>query len=193
LRIAILDCCCPNPPELAEYGPVGDVLADWLRPHLADAVMRRVDVWGGERLPAAGEYDGVVVSGSEAGVYDDTAWMAPLRRFLLEARAAGKPVLGICFGHQLMADTYGGKAERAPGGYAAGAARFDWQGEKFDAFVLHGDQVTEVPPGAVVTCAAPHCPVGGLAYDFPAMSFQFHPEYDRDYVDRVTGCCKAAC
>lgn len=186
LRLVILDCCCPNPPELAAWPAVGDILAQWLAPEMPGAAFRRIDVWGGETLPSTGDADAFVVSGSEMGVYDDTPWMQPLRSFLLELREARRPVLGVCFGHQIMADTYGGKAELASAGYAAGIARFDWNGRPFDAYVLHGDQVTATPPGAVVTCSAPHCPVGGLAYDFPALSVQFHPEYERDYVDRVT-------
>lgn len=185
MRVAILDCCCPNPPELAGFGAVGDILADWLRPHAGDADFVRVDVWGGEPPPAPGDCDAFIVSGSEAGVYDDTPWMEGLRAALLALREAGKPMLGVCFGHQIMADTFGGRAQKAESGYAAGVARFEWGGDEFDAFVLHGDQVTAIPPGALVTCAAPHCPVAGLAYDFPALSVQFHPEYARDYVDRV--------
>ncbi|MEZ5800488.1 MAG: type 1 glutamine amidotransferase [Nitratireductor sp.] len=171
----------------------GDLIIDWLQPHMEGADIVRIDAWGGEALPAADGYDAFIVSGSELGVYDETNWMPPVRQLLLDIRDARRPVFGICFGHQLMADTYGGKAEKINATYAAGSRRFQQAGnlpdgsggEQFDAYVLHGDQVTSVPPGAKVTCAAGHCSVGALAYDFPAMSVQFHPEYERAYVEAV--------
>ena len=126
-------------------------------------------------MPALDSFDGVVLSGSEKGVYDDAPWMAPLRAFLDDVRAARKPVYGICFGHQIMADTWGGKAEKVAD-IAVGACAFTMEGEAADAHVWHKDQVTAVPPGARVTGWAAHCPVGALAYDFPAISVQFHPE-----------------
>lgn len=92
-------------------------------------------------------------------------------------RDHAKPVFGICFGHQIMADVYGGKAEKAEIGNVVGARGFDYGGSSVDAFVWHQDQVTQVPPSARVTGSADHCPVGALDYDFPARSVQFHPEY----------------
>ncbi|MEZ5870272.1 MAG: type 1 glutamine amidotransferase [Nitratireductor sp.] len=192
MRVAVLDCCCPNPEELSQFASVGDLIIEWLQPHMEQAELVRIDAWGGETLPASNDFDGFIVSGSELGVYDETNWMGPVRQLLLDIREAGKPVFGICFGHQLMADTYGGKAEKINATYAAGTRRFlrktgqqEMAGGEFDAYVLHGDQVTRIPPGARVTCAAGHCPVGALAYDFPAMSVQFHPEYERSYVEAV--------
>ena len=54
-------------------------------------------------------------------------------------------------------------------------------GQTIPAHVAHQDQVTRLPPGASVTASAPYCPAAALAYDFPAMSVQFHPEYSRDF------------
>jgi GMP synthase-like glutamine amidotransferase len=138
---------------------------------------------GAMPLPQAGDFDGLIVSGSEFGVYDNTDWMAPLRRLLLDTRAAGKPLFGICFGHQIMADTFGGRAEKAPVGRVVGARTFQrdpiQSGPKnFTAHVWHQDQVTGVPPGARVIAHAEYCPVAALDYDFAARSVQYHPEYD---------------
>lgn len=140
--------------------------------------MQTVDVaQGGAALPDLTRFDGIVVSGSEYGVYDETPWMQPLRQLLLDCKAAQKPVFGICFGHQIMADTYGGKAGKAKVGNVVGARQFTMKGEQIDAHVWHQDQVTIVPPFATVTAAAPYCPIAALEYDFPAASVQFHPEY----------------
>lgn len=177
MRIAILDLTTHPEPLLSGLPTAGRMIEAWLSPAMPEADLRIVDVANeGAPLPALDDFDGVVLSGSEVGVYDETPWMAPLRAFLHAVRAAGKPVYGICFGHQIMADTWGGKAEKAATGIAVGACSFEVEGETVDAHVWHKDQVTAVPPGARVTGSAGHCPVGALAYDFPARSVQFHPE-----------------
>ena len=102
-----------------------------------------------------------------------------------QTKAAGKPIYGICFGHQIMADTFGGKAEKAEVGNVVGAREFEFADQSVDAHVWHKDQVTVVPPGATVTATAGHCPVGALAYDFPAASIQFHPEYTDPHLREI--------
>ena len=103
--------------------------------------------------------------------------MAPLRNLLLKTKQARKPIYGICFGHQIMADTFGGKAEMSQIGNVVGARQFDFQGKLNDVYVWHRDQVTSAPPDAHVTATAGYCAVGALSYNFPAASVQFHPEY----------------
>lgn len=177
MRIALLELTLHPLPLLEGLPRTAQQIRAWLEPHLPEARFSTVDVVDGEALPQLGDFDGVVVGGSEFGVYDDTEWMRPLRDFLKLCRDHAKPVFGICFGHQIMADVYGGKAEKAEIGNVVGARGFDYGGACVDAFVWHQDQVTHVPPSAQVTGSADHCPVGALDYDFPARSVQFHPEY----------------
>ena len=80
-----------------------------------------------------------------------------------------------------MADVFGGKAEKVSDP-EVGVRRFQIDGQMVTGHVWHQDQVTKVPPGAQVIGSADYCPVAALAYDFPAMSVQFHPEYAPDYV-----------
>ena len=157
---------------------MGEQIISWLSPALAEGAFRWYDIeQNGEDLPGLKAFDGVVLSGSEHGVYDATPWNQPVRTFLLNCRAAGKPIFGICFGHQMMADTFGGHAEKAKVGVTVGARTFQFGEISKDAHVWHQDQVTIVPPGARITASASYCPVGALEYDFPATSVQFHPEY----------------
>lgn len=177
MRIAILDLTAQHGEQFDGIPRVGREIADWLAPFLPEAVLAIHDIAHGAALPDVGTFDGLLVSGSEFGVYDDTPWMAPLRRLLEATREAGKPVFGICFGHQIMADVYGGKAEKSAQGNHVGLRHYDMDGARVDANVWHKDQVTRVPPGARVIGSASYCPVSALAYGFPALSVQFHPEY----------------
>jgi GMP synthase-like glutamine amidotransferase len=182
VRIAVLELTGHPLPLLEGLPRTSQQIRDWLAPHLPEAEFTSVDVVDDAPLPAFSDFDGVVVGGSEFGVYDDTKWMQPLRDFLQGCRAQAKPVFGICFGHQIMADVYGGKAEKAEVGNIVGARGFDYDGTRVDGYVWHQDQVTSVPPSARVTGAADHCPIGALDYAFPARSVQFHPEYQAHHL-----------
>ena len=182
MKIAIYDCVAGD--ALTEkYGPVADTVKRWIAPHMPDAEFVGVHIAVGQPMPQPGEVDGIIISGSEKGVYDDTPWMQPLRDNLNAMRDHGTPIFGICFGHQIMADTFGGKAEKVDQGFITGARQFDMNGQPTSAYIAHQDQVTQTPPNATVTASAPYCPAAALSYDFPAMSVQFHPEYDAGFTN----------
>ena len=185
MRISVLDLTCQPSPLLDSVPRVGETIVEWLAPALPNATFATADVAYGADLPEPDTFDGVVVSGSEFGVYDDTPWMVPLRRFLLAARDAQKPVFGICFGHQIMAETFGGRAEKAACGTVVGRRIYEIEGAMLATHAWHQDQVTQVPPGATVTGTADYCPIGVLEYDFPGLSVQFHPEYSRPRLEQL--------
>ena len=191
MRLAVLDLTEHPRPLLDGLPRASESIEAWLAPALPEAMFDRHLVADGAELPRLGDCDGLIVSGSEKGVYDPAPWMAPLRALLEAARAERTPVFGFCFGHQIMADTYGGRAEKSDTGMVIGARRFESDAGAVDAHVWHQDQVTRVPPGASVTAAADHCLIGALDYDFPAASVQYHPEYTRQrleaLLERVTG------
>ncbi len=178
MKIAILDVTGHPLPLLEGLPRVGEQIVDWLSPALPEATYRWYDIeQNAEPLPELEAFDGLLVSGSEHGVYDKTPWNRPMRELLIKCKDAGKPIFGICFGHQMLADTFGGRAEKAEIGVVVGARTFDFGRHCADTHVWHKDQVTIVPPTARITARAPYCPVGALEYDFPAASVQFHPEY----------------
>lgn len=191
MRIGVIDLTQHPQPLMAGMPRAGETIAAWLAPALPEADFVQHRVADGAPLPEAEGCDGLIVSGSEKGVYDQVPWMDPLRDLLLAARAAETPVFGICFGHQIMAETYGGTAEKSAAGMVIGARRFESGSGAVPAHVWHQDQVTRVPPGARVTAWADYCPIGALDYPHRAASVQYHPEYTRAGIDalldRVTG------
>ena len=127
-----------------------------------------------------------MVTGSPAGVYDDLPWIDPLKAFLVEAKSKAA-LVGVCFGHQVMAEAFGGKVEKSDKGWGVGLHRYKvldrraWMdgapGVSIPA--SHQDQVVEKPPNATVIAASEFTPFGALAYDDqPAISIQLHPEFD---------------
>ncbi len=185
MHIAVLNLCKPDT-GLEHFGTISSMIIKWLSPHLPEAELTEIHVATGAALPKFDEYDGYILSGSEKGVYDDADWMQPLRAMLLLLKEARIPVFGICFGHQLMADTYGGKAEKSDKGFVVGPREFEIDNTSYAARVMHQDQVTQAPPNTKITASASYCPVAALQYDFPARSVQFHPEYPHNFMVEAT-------
>ena len=148
-----------------------------------------------DELPESVEAcDAWFVTGSKHGVYDGLPWISRLREFLARARAAGRPVVGICFGHQLLAEALGGAAAKSDRGWGVGLQRYkvlkrpSWMADAPDEIAVHAmhqDQVTVVPEDATVLATSDYCPFAMLAYGDPempdAISIQPHPEFGVDY------------
>lgn len=140
-------------------------------------------------LPAhPAEHHAYLITGSPAGVYDPYPWIAPLQDFIRSAQDA--KMVGICFGHQIMAEALGGHVEKSDRGWGAGLHRYSvvgrgpWMnGEQSIAIpASHQDQVIVQPPNSAVVVSSDFTPYAGLAWtDRPAISFQFHPEFSPDF------------
>jgi GMP synthase-like glutamine amidotransferase len=133
--------------------------------------------------------DAYVVTGSSAGVYDPLPWIEPLKDFLRAAKGQAK-LVGVCFGHQVMAEAFGGRVEKSERGWGVGLHRYelyarrDWMEpvNRISVPASHQDQVVAAPPGASVLAGSAFCPNGMLAYDDqPAISIQLHPEFEPAY------------
>ena len=132
----------------------------------------------GEPLPKPGRCDGYVVMGSEYSVYDKFGWIGELMEFVQVAAATKVPLVGICFGHQLIAQALGGDVERK--GWIVGVEDYEIEGgsTSIRSIAYHQDQVVRVPNEATIVLANESCPVAGLRYlDFPGWSIQSHPEF----------------
>jgi GMP synthase (glutamine-hydrolysing) len=146
------------------------------------------DVETGVFPDAVDAADGWLITGSACGAYEDHAWIPPLEEFIRAARAQGVRTIGICFGHQVLAQAMGARVEKFSGGRSMGAVEYDLPdtGETLTLLAFHGDQVMTVPDGARVIASGSFCRIAGLAYDDEAgrpwaMSLQPHPEFDARY------------
>jgi GMP synthase (glutamine-hydrolysing) len=156
-----------------------------------DADLVEFDATDGH-LPDHTDFDGVVVTGSRSSVYWDEAWIPPLVEYVAEAADDGVPILGVCYGHQVLAEALGGRVAGMDGfeiGYngirhSGEDVLFDGIDESFTAFTTHGDAVVELPPTATLLAENEH---GVHAFrDGHCWGVQFHPEYDLDTARDVT-------
>jgi GMP synthase-like glutamine amidotransferase len=146
------------------------------------------DVQAGQWPTAPDAHDGYIVTGSSAGVYDPDDWIARLLAFLCEARGRAR-LVGVCFGHQAMAQAFGGQVVKSPKGWGIGlqdyevVAREGWMdgAPSFAVPASHQDQVVALPPGAEVLAASAFTPYAMLDYGGDAVSIQPHPEFEPAY------------
>lgn len=186
MTLAILETGRPPNGLDQRFGDYPDMIGRLLGP---DFEIERFDVAAG-RLPDAGGHEAYLITGSPAGVYDPLPWIAPLIDFVRSA--ADRKMVGICFGHQLMAEALGGRVMKSDKGWGSGLHRYairhrapwmDGAGTNEIAVpASHQDQVVTQPPGTDLVAESDFTPFAALAWtDRPAISFQFHPEFAPDY------------
>lgn len=129
------------------------------------------------------ECDGWLITGSRHGAYEDHPFIRPLEDFIRKAFAERVPVVGICFGHQIIAQALGGKVEKFRGGWAVGPQDYDFGTEKVNLNAWHQDQVVERPAAAEVVGSNAFCENAALLYGDRAFTVQAHPEYGNDFID----------
>ena len=197
LRIGLLQCGFIRPDLAARHGDYPELFADLFADTPVDIVT--YDVVNGPVPAAVGDCDGWLVSGSASSVYDDEPWIASVEQFLRTVVDVGVPVVGVCFGHQLLAQALGGTVERSPRGWGAGAHRYhfttppaDWperwaQPDAVNLIACHQDQVTGLPEGAEVLASNDHCAVAAFRIGPSVLAIQPHPEFtpalSRDLTD----------
>jgi GMP synthase-like glutamine amidotransferase len=127
--------------------------------------------------------DGWLITGSRHGAYEDHPFIRPLEDFIRKAMAEDVPLVGICFGHQIIAQAMGGKVERHEGGWAVGPQDYEFEGQPVRINAWHRDQVTEVPDEAEVVASNDFCANAALVYGDRAFTVQAHPEFSDEFID----------
>ncbi|MFB6298154.1 MAG: type 1 glutamine amidotransferase [Salinirussus sp.] len=155
-----------------------------------DADLVEYDAGAGQ-VPPDFAFDAAVVTGSRASVYWDEPWIGSLKQWVGDAVESGLPFLGVCYGHQLLADVLGGRVE-GMGEYEIGYRTVEHDGSvlfegidrEFTAFTTHSDRVVELPPGAERIAVNDYGIHGFRCGD--VFTVQFHPEYDLETAETVT-------
>jgi GMP synthase-like glutamine amidotransferase len=188
MKLGILKTGRPPKPAIERFGTYPDMFMQLLGP---DAYAWRTYAVDEGELPASPtECDAYLITGSSAGVYEPAPWIGAAMDFLRAAKGQAA-LVGVCFGHQLMAQAFGGQVVKSPKGWGVGEHVYEileaepWMDEpplRVRLPASHQDQVVEKPPGAAVIFASEFTPFAGLAWPGErAISMQPQPEFDPAY------------
>ncbi len=190
LQICILETDVLRPELVDQYDSYGRMFEQLFARQPIAAEFKVYNVVDGHYPPDSEQYDAYLVTGSKADSFGTDPWIATLKTYLLERYARGDKLLGICFGHQLLALLLGGKAERAEQGWGVGIHRYRmehrpaWMSpdlEELTLLISHQDQVTRLPDNATLLASSDFCPIASYCIGDQVLCFQGHPEFVHDY------------
>lgn len=192
-----------EPDLIDEYGSYGRMFSRYFDTLDGQLNYRYYRVEDGELPRHVGECDAYLITGSRAGVYDALPWLAPLANWIVDFHARSAKIIGICFGHQMIAHSLGGQAARSAHGWGLGvhdttiAVKGLEQGTRWHAgdagdrgavlrlIHCHQDQVERLPPNAQLLAGSDFCRYAAYAIDDRVLSIQGHPEFTPDYFRRL--------
>ncbi len=193
MHIGILKTDAVRPEWASQFGEYPDMFQ---RLFLAVDATLSFTVWDvecGELPDDASCVDGYVITGSKSSVYDDKAWIRQAETFIRELHAQRRKVVGICFGHQLIARALGGVVDKSTNGWGVGVHEYELlhspeQGrDQLSLIASHQDQVMGLPPGAEIIASNSHCPIAGFRMGDHILTFQGHPEFIPEYAREIIG------
>lgn len=191
LRLGILQAGEINPKMKAGLPGYQDMYSALFSSANDQIAITYIQVRDNEFPASVDDYDAYLVTGSPAGVYDDEIWMNPLKDFIRLAYAQGKRLIGVCFGHQVIAEVLGGSAEKSDKGWGVGVRTVEIKAHQgiipddvqaVDLLYMHQDQVTKAPPQAEVLAGDAFCPIAAYTIDDQVLSLQGHPEFTPEVI-----------
>ena len=193
-RIAILLTSNDDSDFAKRFPNDGEKFIALLKPNRPDWHWETVSVKDNQFPDHIDDFDGYITTGSPASVHDGEDWMVRLERLIVELNAVKKPLIGVCFGHQIIAKALGGTVSKNPQGWEIGTSetRFtepqDWMvpaQETLTLYAAHKEQVSKLPDGARTIGTTPGCPISAFAIDDHIMTTEFHPEMQRDFMTEL--------
>ncbi|EPJ50714.1 MAG: hypothetical protein OFPI_19530 [Osedax symbiont Rs2] len=190
LTVGILEMGIPPEGYREKYGSYPDMFSQLLSKSDSQLSFKFFPILDGDIPGDPQQCDAWLITGSKYGVYEDHCWIEPVSDLIRAAYSADIPMIGICFGHQLIAQALGGKVQKSDKGWSLGVTEYQihnkmpWITDDSDRFAIqayHQDQVIELPKDTQVVAASDFCPYAALNFNGRAISFQGHPEFAAQY------------
>lgn len=181
MRIGILQTGRVAEALKARHGDFPDMMQQLLEGKGFD--FQTFAVIDGEFPDTVADCDGWLVTGSSHSAYEDAPWIRQLEQFLRNAYGDEVPIVGICFGHQVLAQALGGTVHKAGQGWGIGPMEYDFAGGQATVInAWHQDQVTGLPSEATRIATSSFCENAALVYKKRALTYQAHPEFTPDFI-----------
>ncbi|MCY1397159.1 GMP synthase [glutamine-hydrolyzing] [compost metagenome] len=190
LSICILETDVLRPELVDQYQGYGRMFEQLFARQPIAARFSVYNVMNGDYPAEDLQFDAYLVTGSKADSFGTDPWIETLKAFLLQRYERGDKLLGVCFGHQLLALLLGGKSERSTQGWGVGTHRYTlaqqapWMTpavEDLTLLISHQDQVTRLPENATVVASSEFCPIAAYQINDQVLCFQGHPEFVPEY------------
>ncbi|MFT5219223.1 MAG: GMP synthase-like glutamine amidotransferase [Planctomycetota bacterium] len=186
MKIGILETGILNPKLAHKFDPYPVMFAALIDRSGHSFEYRTYSVIRGEMPDSIDECDGWLITGSRHGVYEHLDWMQKLEGFIRSIAEQKIPLVGICFGHQIIAQALGGEVVKSDQGWGVGLHRYNIAGtqnwmrspaSQIGIYAFHQDQVVTKPESAAIFLSSEFCPIAGLIYGDSIISVQAHPEF----------------
>lgn len=190
MKIGILATGITSDMLLPTFGSYGDMFVTLLKEKDPSFEFEVFDVRDDIFPESADQCDAWLITGSKSNVDERKPWMLRLNNLIRDIDARKQPLIGICFGHQIIADALGGEVECFEGGWGVGIHRYKRVGQdvaipenvaSFAICAMHQYQVTQRPERARVFATSDFCENAGLFYDNHILTLQGHPEFSKAY------------
>ena len=195
MKIGILETGLP-PKELSDvYGRYGEMFVKFVGDEDKTFSFEIFTVVEGQFPESISLCDGYLITGSKFSAYEDLPWIHCLKSLIQEIHKAELPMIGVCFGHQVIAEALGGKVEKFDGGWGVGIHQYTIDQSQPDVIpdsqktltinAFHQDQISVLPEGAKAFASSPFCEYAGLVYGDKILTVQAHPEFSIPFTDAL--------
>lgn len=195
MKIGILETGLP-PAELSDvYGRYGEMFVRFVGGGDKTFSFEIFTVLEDQFPENVNECDGYLITGSKFSAYEDLPWIHRLKSLVREIHQADLPMIGVCFGHQVIAEALGGKVEKFDGGWGVGIHQYEItqpqpdvlpdSQQKLTINAFHQDQISVLPEGAEVFARSEFCEYAGVVYGDKILTVQAHPEFTIPFTDSL--------
>ena len=194
MKIGLLQCYCVPESLIHISGSVSDMFSNLFTKYAPGIAIEAYDVMNGKFPDIDENLQGFLITGSPYSAYEDEAWIIELKKFIQKIYTRRKKIVGVCFGHQIIAEALGGKVARSSKGWGIGVQpvhinkTMEWMkpiNHELNLLVSYQDQIEVLPPNSSLLASNSHCPYFMYEIENIVLGIQGHPEFDKNFTEAL--------